>query len=111
MHAFAEGDIMALATLYSPTAQLLPPNSPPISGPKAIGAFWEGARQLGIKQVRLKTLELEDLEEMAIEIGTYSLLGANETLMDNGKYLVVWKRFDAQWKLHRDIWNTSVAAQ
>jgi hypothetical protein len=48
---------------------------------------------------------------MAIEIGRYSLLGANETLMDHGKYLVVWKRFDAQWKLHRDIWNTSVAAQ
>ena len=111
MRAFAEGDIMALTALYSPTAQLLPPNSGPISIPKTIGAFWQGVMNMGIKQVRLETLELEDLEETVIESGKYSLLGTNEAPMDHGKYLVVWKLLDGQWKLHRDIWNTSVAAQ
>lgn len=25
------------------------------------------------------------------------------------KYVVVWKRVDGQWRLHRDIWNTMPA--
>lgn len=29
---------------------------------------------------------------------------------DRGKYLVIWNRDGATWKLHRDIWNTSMPA-
>jgi len=26
----------------------------------------------------------------------------------NGKYVVIWKRDGGQWRIHRDIWNTSM---
>jgi ketosteroid isomerase-like protein len=29
-------------------------------------------------------------------------------VVDRGKYIVIWKREQGQWKLHRDIWNTSM---
>jgi hypothetical protein len=29
-------------------------------------------------------------------------------MIDEGKYVVVWKRVGGQWKLHRDIWTSSV---
>jgi len=28
----------------------------------------------------------------------------------DGKYVVIWKRDGGQWKIHRDIWNTSMPA-
>nr|NIO33253.1 DUF4440 domain-containing protein [Gemmatimonadota bacterium] len=32
--------------------------------------------------------------------------------VEQGKYLVVWKRGeDGNWKLHADIWNTSMPAE
>jgi ketosteroid isomerase-like protein len=30
--------------------------------------------------------------------------------MDRGKYIVVWKDEGGKWKLHRDIWNSSLPA-
>jgi ketosteroid isomerase-like protein len=31
-------------------------------------------------------------------------------VIDNGKYVVLWRREAGQWKLHRDIWNSSQPA-
>jgi ketosteroid isomerase-like protein len=28
--------------------------------------------------------------------------------LDKGKYIVIWKQEDGQWKLHRDIFNSSM---
>jgi ketosteroid isomerase-like protein len=30
-------------------------------------------------------------------------MGDGDKVLDSGKYIVVWKRQDGQWKLHRDI--------
>jgi hypothetical protein len=29
---------------------------------------------------------------------------------DDGKYLVIWKRDQGKWRLHRDIWTTNMLA-
>jgi hypothetical protein len=28
-------------------------------------------------------------------------------VLDEGKYIVIWKQVEGQWKLHRDILNSS----
>ncbi len=33
------------------------------------------------------------------------------TALDAGKFIVVWKQEAGQWKLHRDIFNSSMPAQ
>jgi hypothetical protein len=47
---------------------------------------------------------------MAHEVGKYTLMGDGDKVLDAGKYIVIWQRQDGQWKLHRDIWNSSQPA-
>ena len=107
---FAKGDAAAVASHYSTTAWAFPPNGEITKGREAIGKLWKGAMDSGIKEVKLTTLEVEAHGDTAHEVGTYALTGEGGKTVDTGKYVVVWKRQGGQWKLHRDIWNTSMPA-
>ena len=110
MDTFARGDAGGIAKFYTAGGQILPSNSDPITGHEGIQGFWQAVMDMGIKAATLETVELEGHGDTAIEIGRYTLgTGAGQEL-DRGKYLVVWKQDGGQWKLHRDIWNTSVPA-
>ena len=67
------------------------------------------AYDAGIKAVSLTTEEAEGHGNTAHEVGKYELRGADGKVLDHGKYVVIWKKEGASWKLHRDIWTTSVA--
>lgn len=107
-NAFARGDAKAMAALYTPDAILLPPGAPIQRGSNGIENFWKMVMDMGIKEVNLTTSEIEEMGETAVEVGEYKLTGSNNNPVDNGKYLVVWKKEMGSWKLHKDIWNTSV---
>jgi ketosteroid isomerase-like protein len=106
--AFAKGDAVAIAAMYSGDAQVFPPNSDVITGSAAIQKVWQGAMGMGVKSVKLQTTEVEAHGAMAHEVGNYTMLAADGKEIDRGKYLVIWKREGNAWKLHRDIWNTSM---
>lgn len=107
MSAIAAGDGAAVAALYTEDAQLLAPNSPALAGRERIAAYWQGAIGAGVKGANLKTLEAQCHGDTAHEVGEYRLTSADGKQIDAGKYIVIWKRVDKQWRLHRDIWNTS----
>lgn len=107
MSSFGRGDSAGIAALYTADGQLLPSNMDVVTGLDGIQAFWQGAIEMGIKEASLKTAELEDHGDTAIEVGRYELGDGAGNVLDHGKYLVVWKRQEDGWKLHRDIWNTS----
>jgi len=48
--------------------------------------------------------------EMLAETAHYEMYGADNKLLDKGKYVVVWKPVNGEWKLYRDIWNSSMPA-
>jgi uncharacterized protein (TIGR02246 family) len=106
--SFGRGDAAAIADLYTTAGVLLPTGMEPIEGAAGIQAFWQGAMQMGVKEVKLKTRDIEELEDTAIELGTYTLFDASHQPLDQGKYLVVWKEQHGHWKLHQDIWNTNL---
>ena len=105
------GNTAGMAELYTENGQLLPPGGDIISGREAIQIFWQGVKEMGIKTVRLDTVEAEGFGDTAVEIGKYILSGDTGNIIDRGKYLVVWKQVGGQWKLHRDIWNSSLSPQ
>ena len=109
--AVGKGDAATVAALYTPTAQLLPANSPAVSGTAAIQRFWQGAFDSGIRGARLKTLEVSSQGDSANEVGEYELRDQGGKVLDTGKYIVIWKRDGGRWKLHRDIWTTSQPAK
>ena len=110
MAAFSRGDAAALAAIYTEDGKLLPPHSDIITGKQAIEAFWQGAMDMGIKQIRLESLDVEGEGHMAYDVGKVTLLGADGQMIDTGKYVVVWKQEHGQWKVHFDIWNSNLPA-
>ena len=107
---YAKGDPAAVAAHYTAGGQAFPPNGEIARGREAIQKVWKGAMDAGVKGVKLVTLEVEAHGDTAHEVGTYVLVGDGGKTLDNGKYVVIWKRDGGQWKLHRDIWNTSMPA-
>ena len=107
MAAAMKGDAAGLAALYTENGQVLPPNSDFVKGRQAIQGFWQAVMGMGIKAAKLEIVEVEGLGDTANEVGKYSLYGAEGQVLDLGKYIVVWKREHGQWKLHRDIFNSS----
>lgn len=110
MEAFAARDAAGIAALYPGDGQLLPPNSDVVVGRDAIGAFWQQVLDMGIASATLETDELEGFESTAIEVGRYTLGGDEGQILDQGKFIVIWKYDGSTWKLHRDIWNTNLRA-
>ena len=108
--AFGKGDAAGVAALYTENGQILPANVGVITGREGIGGFWQAVMNMGIKSARLETVEVEEFGETAWEIGKYTLCGAKEQVLDSGKYLVIWKNDAGHWRLHRDIWTTSMPA-
>ncbi len=105
--AVRAGDAEAAGSCYTEDAQLLPPNSPPVEGRAAIAVSWQGMME-AIKGLELETLEVFGQGDVVSEVGSYKLHGSDGQELDHGKYVVVWKKKGSDWKLHRDIFNTSV---
>jgi ketosteroid isomerase-like protein len=107
--AFNRGDVAGFARVYAEDARILPPDAEPIDGRAAIEQFWAGAaRQLGIRDLRLISDEVEVLGERAYEQGRFEFMTGQGPA--RGKFIVVWRREpDGEWRWHRDIWNLSPA--
>lgn len=101
------GDIDAMISIYASDAVLLPPDEPAIFGVDAIRATLMEMMEAGI------VIELEDLEtnirgDLGYKAGRYRTRSADGDLLDRGKYIEIWSKTDAGWKVHRDIWNSSL---
>jgi uncharacterized protein (TIGR02246 family) len=105
MAAFAEGDGAGVAALYTEDAKLLPPGSDPVDGRAAIAEFWQALIDSGVAEARLMIDEVENLGDTAYEVSHYAMYDGDGNLLGEGRYIVIWKRTDAGWKLHRDLWN------
>ena len=53
-------------------------------------------------------MEVEKHGHTANEVGELEIRGADGQVLDRAKYIVIWKKEGSAWKLHRDIWTTSV---
>lgn len=109
MSAFERGDAAGVAILYTESGQVLPPGANIITGKEGVETFWRGAMDAGIKRAELNTLELDHQGDTAIEVGRARLYSEGGDVIDEPKYLVIWKRDGGQWRIHRDIWNSDAA--
>lgn len=106
---FRAGDSVALASHYWPDAEILLSNSEAIKGNNILPA-WGSMTHLGIKDFTFSTTDITGDAEFLIETGNYEMKDEKKTLIDKGKYVVVWQQRNGEWKLYRDIGNTSLPA-
>ncbi len=105
--AFGASDATAVAACYTTDAQVFPTGMDIVSGTAAIEAFWKGAMAGPAKTLTLTTTEVEQHGDTVIEVGQAEFFGADGQSLDTAKYIVIWKRIDGTWKLHRDIFNSN----
>ena len=108
MDTFKRGDAAGMAALYTENGQVLPPNGDFVTGKQSIATFWQGLMDMGIKEVKLEIVEVSGHGDTAIEVSKYTLRSEGGQALDTGKYIVIWKQEGGQWKLHRDIFNSSM---
>jgi len=109
-----EHDAAAVSELYTADGAMMAPGAPIAQGHAALATAWSGLMQLpgfGL------TFEADEIivasgGDMALDRGVYelSLDGPEGATKDIGKYVVVWRNVDGEWKVAADIFNSDGAA-
>lgn len=113
MVAVRQGDATEIAHIYRADVNVLPPYMEMLKGRPAAQAIWQGGIEMGIKDVILETVAVTEASDVACEIGKYTHIiqsSGGETVTDKGKYVVIWKHEDGNWKIDTEIWNSSLPA-
>ena len=108
--AFNAGDGAAIAARYAPDGQLLPPNGAIVTGAENIAAFWQSA----IDSVDGISLQLEVVDvvahgDHANDVGRFTMADGDGNTIGTGKYMVLWRLEQGEWKMVHDIWNMDSA--
>jgi uncharacterized protein (TIGR02246 family) len=101
--AVAKGDAAAIAALYTPDAEILPPGAPMAKGRAAIQTEFAGLVK-AVKKITLKTVEVFPMGNYALEVSTWTLEDASGK-GPSGKAMVLWKKNGGAWQMYRDMWS------
>jgi uncharacterized protein (TIGR02246 family) len=108
--AISARDANRAVSLYTDDARLIPQGAPACNDRAAIAGFFAGAFENGIVSARFTTDEVDGDDKQATEIGRYELYAAPPSSdlirVADGRYLVVWRKVDGNWRIHRDMFNT-----
>jgi ketosteroid isomerase-like protein len=108
---FAKGDPAQFAKHYTSDACIFPSNFPKMDGADAINKFFDGAYKMGIRNIKLTSNEVMGGPELVVESGNVELFIDNNISIYKGKFIVIWKQENDQWKMFRDIWNIDTPAE
>lgn len=98
----------SILRLYTEDACLLAPNAPAICGRAALEKDFHDTFASGkVKSGKFTTRNVYgDGKEYVTEEGTWQVFDANGKLLDDGKYLKLWKATKEGWKILRDSFNS-----
>ena len=105
--AAGSGDVDKVVSFYADDATAYAPNAPAVTGHAAIKDAW--AKMLADPKAKLSwtTTNAGVDHNTGFTSGTYQVAGADDAVLEKGKYLCVWsKGKDGKWKAMHDMWNT-----
>ena len=105
--AFNASNAVALVSLYSDTAVLMPPNEPMVRGRAEIQAWFERAL-MRLRSVRIVPIESTVTADRAFQAGTFTTAVSSSGKDDSalpGKYVLLLKNHRGEWKIEYDIWS------
>ena len=113
--AVRAGNVAGVIQMYSDSAVIMPPNSPPVTGIDEIRRFWIGFLATGSIDATLTTDDVDQSGDLAVERGRYQMtivpVNGTASVHDAGKYVVSWRKINGQWRATNDIFNSSSPAQ
>lgn len=106
--AFMDADYDKLVSLYTTDAKIFPMNQGILAGTEALTKYWtlpEGVKTLH-HEARPTEIKIEN--NYAYDYGVYEGKTLKKDKSDvswKGKYVIVWKKVNDDWKIYLDIWN------
>ena len=106
--AFVKGDSSLFIDRYSKDCWIMPSNVQALCGVGAPLAFFKTAyNTFGVRNGKLITIDVfGDGVEFVTEVGFWQLFGADNKPLDDGKFLVLWKKTMDGWKMFRDSFSS-----
>lgn len=105
---FNSSDSVGLANMFTIDGKSMEPNEPVFSGRSEIQRHYAIVMKAGNNKLGLVTTGLWGGEQMLAEEGEYTFMDKNEKVLDKGKYIVLWKKEEGNWKLFRDCYNSDM---
>lgn len=106
--AYMDGNLDAIVNSYMEDGKIFPNNTSIMEGQMALRKYWKAAVGTTILHHELQPVEVNVVGKVAYDYGYYQ----GKTKQKDGrisewkgKYVVVWKKVDADWKMYLDIWN------
>ncbi len=98
----ASGDVSGMVqTLYTPDARFHPPLAGPVEGRDAIAATLSAVLDTGVR-ISPSPVHVDVFGDVAFEYGIGEITEPNGEV-DRGTYVVLWKKVDGNWMIHRDF--------
>jgi ketosteroid isomerase-like protein len=111
--AFAKNDSTIFINSYAENACILAPDAPAACGRAAAAKFFRAAyRDYGLRNGKFITTNVYgDGKEYVTEEGLWQSVNAKGETFDDGKFLVLWRKTVAGWKMFRDSFSSNHAAK
>jgi len=111
--AFNAKDAARVASFYADDAIVMPPDQTMIRGHRNVEAYYVRGFRQDVSNFRLAPMESVIAGSHAFEAGTSTLterkgvspLGEPALVTTGGKYVVIYRRVNGQWKIAYDIFN------
>ena len=106
----AAKNLEGIVGLYAAEGMIMPANAPLARGPVALRQVWTGLLALPGLKATLTPVEVEVSKagDIAIDRGIYAMTVNGST--ERGKYLVIWKKVGAGWKVTHDMFSSDAPA-
>lgn len=98
-------DTAFLNNIFSADAHAYPPGADIVKGREAIAAINEEWVNYGISEFTETTIRFYGDENFLIDEGVYALRYGEDNILDQGKYINIWKQENGEWKICSNIWN------
>ncbi len=107
--AFVKNDESLLIDRYTDDCWIMLPHMPVLSGPNAVHDFFRiGYDKAGVRDGKLISVDVYGIsEDIVAEIGFWKLYDATNKEMEDGKFLVLWKKTSKGWKMWKHSSSTN----
>ena len=101
-------DYQSIGMAYTDDAKIFPNNREIIQGREAIVRFWTLPEGVQTKYHKIIPEEIKIIGNEAYDYGYYEGITLRPDGTESswkGKYVIIWKKINQDWKMYLDIWN------
>ena len=106
--AVMRSDYQSIGQAYTVDAKIFPNNRDIIQGREAIIRYWSLPEGVQTKYHKINPEEIKVLGKEAYDYGYYEGTTRRADGSEanwKGKYVIIWRKVDQEWKMYLDIWN------